>query len=165
MLYYGEELDLADATSGTGQDYAMRAPMPWTNGAGAGFTDGTPWFPLDPGYRAGRNVAAEARDPGSMLRLVQALGCVRAAYGLEDGGTWARVDAGPGTFAFTRTGSAGALFVVANLGAAPLPLDGLVPDGLLDLAAAPAAPPPPEATLAAGTARVFGDVAGCRVVP
>lgn len=165
VLYYGEELDLADATSGTGQDYAMRAPMPWTGGAGAGFTDGTPWFPLDPGYRAGRNVAAEARDPGSMLRLVQALGCVREAYGLADGGTWARVDAGAGTFAFSRTGSGGTLFVVANLGAAPLPLDGLVPAGLLDLAASPAAPPPADATLAAGTARVFGDVAGCRVVP
>ncbi len=79
VLYYGEELDLANATSGTGQDYPMRAPMPWSSASQGGFTTGTPWFTPDPGYAEGLNVADQEADPGSMLNLVRALVCVRAA--------------------------------------------------------------------------------------
>ncbi|MBK8181041.1 MAG: hypothetical protein IPK67_19575 [Planctomycetes bacterium] len=63
VLYYGEELDLPNASTGTGQDYAMRAPMPWSDGPGAGFSTGNPWFPPDPGYLEGRNVAEQDEDP------------------------------------------------------------------------------------------------------
>lgn len=78
VIYYGEELDLPNAQTASGQDYAWRAPMPWDDTSQAGFTTGTPWFTPDPSYERGVNVADEDRDPGSLLNLVRALACVRA---------------------------------------------------------------------------------------
>jgi len=78
VIYYGEELDLPNAQTASGQDHAWRAPMPWDGSSQAGFTTGTPWFTPDPSYQRGVNVEAEDQDPGSMLNLVRALACVRA---------------------------------------------------------------------------------------
>jgi oligo-1,6-glucosidase len=51
-----------------------RTPMQWDTTAHAGFTDGTPWLPVNENYRT-INVATEARDPNSCLnyfkRMVQ----------------------------------------------------------------------------------------------
>ncbi len=78
VLYYGEELDLPNAQTASGQDYAWRAPMPWDSTSQAGFTSGTPWFTPDPSYAHGINVAEEDQDPTSLLNLVRLLACVRA---------------------------------------------------------------------------------------
>lgn len=78
VIYYGEELDLPNAQTASGQDYAWRAPMPWDESSQAGFTTGTPWFTPDPSYQWGVNVAAQDADPASLLNLVRALACVRA---------------------------------------------------------------------------------------
>jgi len=43
-----------------------RTPMQWEAGPAAGFTTGRPWLPL-PASVATHNVAAETRDPGSVL--------------------------------------------------------------------------------------------------
>lgn len=130
VLYYGEELDLANARSGTGQDYAMRAPMPWDGGHEAGFTDGTAWFPPDPAYLEGRTVADEAEDPASMLSLVSGLGCLRGALSLDAVQGWTPFTTPtPGVLAFERSGAAGRLVVAVNLSSAAsggvrLPLTG-----------------------------------------
>ncbi len=117
VLYYGEELDLANATSGTGQDYAMRAPMPWDDGPQAGFTTASAWFPVDPTNRAGLNVTDALADPDSMLSLVRALGCVRAAHGLEADEGWTPLSvASSSVLAFVRGTPGGELLVVINLG-------------------------------------------------
>ncbi len=113
VLYYGEELDLPDATSGTGQDYAQRAPMPWDGSPNAGFTTGVPWFTLDPGYATGANVAAAEADPASLLTLVRDLACVRDAI---DGADWEPlVTDRPSVLAYARTTEDGRVIVVANL--------------------------------------------------
>lgn len=79
-LYYGEELDLADATT---EPVAApwRAPMPWEHGDQCGFTSGEPWFTPDPACKVGVNAYDEARDPGSMLSLVRWVAGQRAALG------------------------------------------------------------------------------------
>lgn len=115
VLYYGEELDLANATTGTGQDYAMRAPMPWSAGPGAGFTEATPWFPPDPSFAAGVNVADEAQDPASMLSLIHVLMGLREAWQLDTyTETTYRTDE-PRVLSFVRETPSGSLHVEVNL--------------------------------------------------
>ncbi len=119
VLYYGEELDLADATSGTGQDYAWRAPMPWDGSGNGGFTEAPiPWFTLDPLYAAGVNVEEAGADPTSPLSLLRDLACVRAEL---DGAGWQPVATDAATvLAYARSTEEGRLVVVANLGAEPV---------------------------------------------
>jgi glycosidase len=79
VLYYGDELDLPEADDTClGQDYCMRAPMPWTSGHAAGFTEGTPWFTPHASFEEGVNVADAEADPDSLLTLVKALGALRS---------------------------------------------------------------------------------------
>jgi glycosidase len=93
-LYYGDELGLEDVAIpagqvqdprelrepglGLGRD-PVRTPMPWDDGAQAGFTTGTPWLPLNPDWPT-RNVAAQEEDPASMLNLHRRLLALRHAW-------------------------------------------------------------------------------------
>jgi alpha-glucosidase len=79
ILYQGDELGLEDVpvpdhqlqdTVGPCRDVA-RTPMPWTDGASYGFTSGTPWLP--PGPQDAPSVAAQIRDPGSILHHTRRL--------------------------------------------------------------------------------------------
>ena len=56
---------------GLGRD-PVRTPMPWSSDVNAGFTQGRPWLPLNADADV-LNVAAQARDPQSMLSLHRAL--------------------------------------------------------------------------------------------
>ncbi|MES2640271.1 MAG: alpha-amylase family glycosyl hydrolase [Myxococcota bacterium] len=113
VLYYGEELDLADDSSGTGPDYAQRAPMPWDDSPNAGFTTGVPWYYPDYGYITGKNVAAAEADPTSLLTLVRDLACVRDAL---DGAAWEPVATDrPSVLAYARSTPDGRVLVLANL--------------------------------------------------
>lgn len=115
VLYYGEELDLANATTGTGQDYAMRAPMPWSSGPGAGFTDATPWFPPDPSHAEGMNVTDETQDPDSMLSLIRVLMGLREAWQLDTYTDTTYRTEDPRVLSFVRETPAGSLHVEVNL--------------------------------------------------
>lgn len=79
-LYYGEELDLPDATT-LAVDASWRAPMPWTDGPTCGFTEGEPWFVPDPACKVGWNAYDEARRGDSMLAHVRWLADLRRSYG------------------------------------------------------------------------------------
>ncbi len=92
-IYYGDELGLADVAIpadrvqdprelrepglGFGRD-PVRTPMPWDGSAGAGFTGGAPWLPLNADH-ATRNVERQEVDPRSMLRLHRDLLALRRA--------------------------------------------------------------------------------------
>ena len=60
-----------------------RAPIPWEPpsraGAGAGFTTGKPWLPMDPGRRAASTPPRRRADPRSVLNLYRALLALRRA--------------------------------------------------------------------------------------
>ena len=94
-VYYGDELGMTDVAIppesvqdpyernspglGVGRDPA-RTPMQWSDGPGAGFTDGEPWLPLGD---LATNVDAQRRDPSSMLNLHRDLIALRREFARE----------------------------------------------------------------------------------
>jgi alpha-glucosidase len=89
FLYYGEEIGMVDVdiprdeivdppALRAGPDFPWydrsrcRTPMQWSADPNAGFTTGRPWLRLAPDW-AGRNVAAEARDPDSVYACYRRL--------------------------------------------------------------------------------------------
>ena len=47
---------------------SARTPVQWSAGPGAGFTDGTPWLPVNPNYPE-VNAASQEEDPDSLLNF------------------------------------------------------------------------------------------------
>jgi alpha-glucosidase len=125
-LYYGDEIGLSDVAIpasqvqdprelrepgiGLGRD-PVRTPMPWQPEAGAGFTTGTPWLPLNPDH-ATRNVAAQRDDPASMLSLVRDLLALRRKHPALSVGTIGEIVGEDDVLRFERAGG-GERFVVA----------------------------------------------------
>ena len=131
ILYYGEELDLPDTTTATGQDYAQRGPMLWDSSWNAGFSDGSAWMPPDPRYLDGDNVEDQSSDPRSMLSLVRGLACVRHALGDAD---WAPLSTdAPSVLAYQRSTREGRVVVVANVSAEEVDVQVDVDGGFRDL--------------------------------
>jgi alpha-glucosidase len=93
FLYYGEEIGMQNVRIRRsqlqdplgrrtwpfplGRD-GERTPMQWSPAEHAGFTTGTPWLPLHPGF-AERNVAVQRSDPASTLSWYRALIALRRA--------------------------------------------------------------------------------------
>ncbi|HMA17269.1 MAG TPA: alpha-amylase family glycosyl hydrolase, partial [Thermoanaerobaculia bacterium] len=65
FVYYGEEIGMQNGPGD--DDRYKRTPMPWTGVKGGGFSAHDPWFAFAPG-RDHANVAAEEKNPGSLLR-------------------------------------------------------------------------------------------------
>jgi alpha-glucosidase len=121
FIYQGDELGLPDVPippervlDVDGRD-PERAPLPWTDGPGAGFTTGDPWLPITPDA-ALLNVAAQERDPGSMLAHYRRLLTLRAAEPALREGPQAWLDPGEDVLAFTRGTE---LVVAVNFASAP----------------------------------------------
>jgi len=110
FLYYGEEIGMIDVAipadeivdppaRRAGPDFPWwnrdqcRTPMAWTGEPGAGFTTGRPWIRIGD-VRAGRNVADESADPGSVLAAYRRLLAARRARPVLRVGTLETVDAG-----------------------------------------------------------------------
>ncbi len=89
LIYYGEELgmvdnppkrieDVKDPVGRTGWPKnkgrdGERTPMQWNAGVDAGFSDAkSPWLPVGPNYKT-VNVAAEEKEPNSLLNYYKAL--------------------------------------------------------------------------------------------
>jgi alpha-glucosidase len=124
---------------------AMRTPMPWQSGPGAGFTDPgvRPWLPV--GDITETNVADQRDDPFSTLTLVRDLIALRRAEPALHGGAYRTAAAPDGMWAWSR----GDRFLVAlNTGERPATLpdvsgtiriasdrarDGEAVDGSIDL--------------------------------
>jgi alpha-glucosidase len=103
FLFQGEELGLADvpvppeqAIDFDGRD-PERGPIPWEPpsraGAGAGFTSGRPWLPVDPAAEQ-VNAATQRDDPHSVLNLYRALLALRRAEPDLQGGELSFLDSG-----------------------------------------------------------------------
>ena len=131
-IYQGEEIGMTDVPIppervrdpwernapglGLGRD-PVRTPMQWNTERHAGFTTAAePWLPLAPDYHA-VNVAAQARDPHSMLALYRRLLAVRRAEPALSTGAYRPVSAEGDVLAYERWDKAsGRLFVALNLG-------------------------------------------------
>ncbi|MEN2747245.1 alpha-glucosidase [Sphingomonas sp. T9W2] len=131
LLYYGEEIGMGDADKATlaqtpigpkrprtdDRDRA-RTPMQWSAGPQAGFTTGTPWLPVAQGYRT-HNVAAEERDPVSLLNWYRSLTKLRRTDPTFRTGSYIPLDSGdPAVFAFARANPDGSgALVLTNISA------------------------------------------------
>jgi alpha-glucosidase len=141
FMYQGDEIGLENGPGHVppydrvGRD-AFRHPMQWDASHEGAFTRGRPWLPVvDP---ATRNVAAQRRDPSSMLSFYRDLIALRR----ELEGETRLLESAPGAICFAR----GNDVVVVNLGAESCAL----PEGEVLLATAPV-----ERSLAAGAAAVL----------
>lgn len=129
LLYYGEEIGMGDMDKavlarvplGPNRPQAdardrARTPMQWDGAAQAGFTTGTPWLPVD--HRT--SVAAQERDPASLLNWYRSLIALRKRDAVFHDGAYVPLDSGdPAIFAFAReTADGTGALVLANTGAA-----------------------------------------------
>ena len=132
FLYYGEEIGLANGT--TGNDEAKRTPMPWDSSPGGGFTTGSPWFPFAPGKEA-TNVAGQMNRVDSLLSRYRNLIRVRRSSSALSRGELEVLTPASGsspTLAFLRTEGEDRVLVAHNV------TDGIAVAGPLPVAAASA---------------------------
>jgi alpha-glucosidase len=101
FIYQGDEIGLPKGPGGArqydrgGRD-PLRHPMQWDASPTGGFTTGEPWLPaIDPKER---NVAAQRRDPDSLLNLYRALIELRPKLGAG----FRQLDSADGVVAFDR---------------------------------------------------------------
>jgi alpha-glucosidase len=128
FIYQGEELGLPDATippervvDVDGRD-PERAPIPWTPGAGHGFTTGEPWLPFVDDADT-LNVQTQATDPRSTLSLARDIARLRAGSATLQSGSQRPFDAGPGVLAWTRGHDGETLLAAVNFTDQTVPLD------------------------------------------
>lgn len=128
-MYYGEELGLCDmqvpadrlqdpagkADIRYGRD-GYRAPMPWDDSPGAGFTGAntTPWLPMDEATRR-LHVAGQLRDPQSLLNFYRRVLRLRSQEPALRCGDYAPLETPEPVLAFVRGAGTGELLIAANL--------------------------------------------------
>jgi alpha-glucosidase len=133
FLYYGEEIGMGDvaippeesvdppaARAGPGFQWwdrsQSRTPMPWTGGPGAGFTTGQPWLRIASDSTT-RNVAAQSRDPDSVLACYRRLLAARRALPSVQDGSLDLMSAGASSIlAYRRSGSGPDVLVLIAFG-------------------------------------------------
>ena len=130
-LYQGDELgigkvtippdrirdpqDLRQPGLGLGRDGA-RTPMPWHDGKFAGFGTAEPWLPLNEDWKI-RNVAAQEKDPGSMLNLYRNLLSLRRRHAALTVGELTLVPGEDEVLQYERREGAERLLIALNFGA------------------------------------------------
>ncbi len=127
-LYYGDELGMLDVpippdqiqdrfvgsgvVTGANRD-PQRTPMPWDEGANAGFTTSTPWLPIGSTTDVG-SVAQQDVQPTSMLALTRALLALRRRHPSLLAGSWTPIAAKDDLLCYARGEGRDRLFVVLN---------------------------------------------------
>ena len=112
FVYYGEELGM----TGDKPDERLRTPMQWSPRSGVGFTTGKPWeAPQGDSLRT--NVAAQDRDPKSLLNLYrQLIHLRRQDDALAAGELVPLSTTSPQVAVYLRRTSRHVVLVVVNLG-------------------------------------------------
>jgi len=135
VMYYGEELGMENNDPKRKEDVqdpigklgwplekgrdGERTPMQWDESANAGFTSGKPWLPVPPSYQT-KNVAAESKDPASILNLYRGLIALRRSnIALREGAHVALAEKDDNVLAFLRKTKDAAVLVALNMSAQP----------------------------------------------
>jgi oligo-1,6-glucosidase len=107
-----------------------RTPMQWTSEAGAGFSAGTPWIPVNPNH-AWLNAAAQAADPRSIYHYYRRLIALRRTEPAATRGDFELLEPAHETvYAFRRRlAGQGSLDVYANLSDTTAALPGALQPG------------------------------------
>jgi glycosidase len=112
FVYYGEEIGM----TGDKPDERLRTPMQWARAPAAGFTRGKPWEALQPDSFTA-NVAAENRNPNSLLNLYRRLIHLRATNPALRNGTLEPLETGnESVIAYMRGDGRRVVVVAVNLG-------------------------------------------------
>ena len=91
-----------------------RTPMQWTDGPQAGFTDGTPWLPVNPNYVT-VNAEAETADPDSVFNYYRKLIALRHSHDIIVYGDYVPLlEDDPCVYAYRRTLDGAELTVLCN---------------------------------------------------
>ena len=94
-----------------------RTPMQWDDSANAGFTDGTPWLPVNPNYGT-LNVAAQEGDPNSCLNYFRKMVKLRRENPVLVYGAYELLfPEHPQVYAYTRTLGEEKMLVLLNFSA------------------------------------------------
>ena len=92
-----------------------RTPMQWTNEVNGGFTEGTPWFPVNPNYKT-INVAQQSEDSDSVLNFYKRLIKLKKSDDIYTYGEFNLIDdANENIFAYTRKLNNKTVLVAGNL--------------------------------------------------
>ncbi|MGB9403398.1 MAG: alpha-glucosidase [Candidatus Acidiferrales bacterium] len=131
IMYYGEEIGMENNDPKSKEDVkdpigklnwplekgrdGERTPMQWNDSPNAGFTNGTPWLPVSPNYQT-RNVAAELKDPNSILNFYKTLLAMRhTESALLDGDYTPLNEDDPNVVSYLRRYKDEAILVVINM--------------------------------------------------
>ncbi|MFZ0879501.1 MAG: alpha-glucosidase [Candidatus Acidiferrales bacterium] len=131
IMYYGEEIGMENNDPKSKEDVkdpigklnwplekgrdGERTPMQWNDSPNAGFTKGTPWLPVSPNYQT-RNVAAELKDPNSILNFYKTLLTMRhTESALLDGDYTPLNEDDPNVVSYLRRYKDEAILVVINM--------------------------------------------------
>lgn len=100
-----------------------RTPVQWHDGPYGGFSDVAPWFAVNPNYRT-LNVAAQQKDPASLLNFFKQITKIRKAPELAElmvyGRTIPVLQEYPGVVGYYRERDGQRLVQLANLTAQPV---------------------------------------------
>lgn len=135
IMYYGEEIgmtnndptrkeEVKDPIGRTGWPEEKgrdgeRTPMQWNDSANAGFSTAKPWLPVPPTYTT-HNVAAETKDPNSILNFYRQLLALRHKNrALLDGQYIPLNQDDPNVLSYLRKYKDEAVLVVLNMSANP----------------------------------------------
>jgi alpha-glucosidase len=126
-IYYGDEIGMhnvpvppeqAEDPQGKTQPHrsrdVARTPMQWDTSASAGFTTDDPWLPVASDFRR-LNVAAQERDPQSLLNLYRDIIKLRRKEPALLTGTQRLVKRKAPTIAYLREGGGRRLLVLLNM--------------------------------------------------
>jgi alpha-glucosidase len=132
FLYYGEEIGMVTTEPKTveevrdpvGRRYwplrkgrdGERTPMQWDATTHAGFTAGTPWLPVPPSARE-KNVAAQAKDPASLLAFYKRMIALRRQSPALLDGDYEAVGSDPHVYAYLRRTPRQRMLVALNMSA------------------------------------------------
>ncbi|MXQ10657.1 alpha-amylase family glycosyl hydrolase [Microvirga makkahensis] len=132
-MYYGDEIGIGkveippdraqdpwernEPGLGLGRD-PERTPMHWDGSHQGGFTSGTPWLPLDPGFPS-RHVEGLRNDPSSILMLYRRLIELRRRHLALSVGRYMPVAAEGNVLAYERRHGTERFLVALNLGHEP----------------------------------------------
>ena len=91
-----------------------RTPMQWSAAENAGFTDGTPWLPVNPNYRE-VNAETQVGAPGSVFECYRTLIRLRREHAVFTEGVFdLLLEDDDQLFAYTRTSGTAKLLVLCN---------------------------------------------------
>jgi alpha-glucosidase len=96
-----------------------RTPMQWNGSAYAGFSTVEPWLPVSADYTT-RNVAAESRNPATMLSFYRRLFWLRRGSAALSGGSYRPIDAPGNCYIYLRESEGERKLVALNFDAQPL---------------------------------------------